>query len=88
MTVVALGPADCFTVASTTDPEKAYLVVRIIPCDAYPNGAWRCNCFAGQLGNVCTHVNQVKAKLGEPFRAKKPTRPTRPNLVSINGGVA
>ena len=83
--VVSIGPADVYAVTSLSNPNRCYQVTKFPPGDHFPTGGYRCDCIAGQFSKPCRHVNAVKARLAEPFRAKKPTRP---NLVSINGGVA
>jgi hypothetical protein len=64
--VGALGPADCYAVQSFTNPDRAYLVVRmegIVDDDWAMRGQWRCCCKAGLNGVPCRHIEAVKAKI-------------------------
>lgn len=64
--VGSLGPADCYAVQSFTNPERAYLVVRMegVADDGYAmHDQWRCCCKAGLNGVPCRHIEAVKAKL-------------------------
>jgi hypothetical protein len=74
-----LGPASTFAVQSSTDPERAYLVVRfdgIVDDDWAMRGQWRCCCRAGLNGVPCRHIEAVKARL-EWAKSLTPEKPVR-----------
>lgn len=82
-----LGRGDCYAVQSSTNPERAYLVVRFYgtPADAWSGwNQWRCNCPAGIRDVACRHIEAVKTHIAEP----EPPRPVRRHLSTIKGGAA
>lgn len=86
--VGSLGPADAYAVQSSTNPERAYLVVQfagIVDDDYAMQDQWRCCCRAGLNGVPCRHIEAVKA-----MQAKEHTESLAPvrHLFPLKGGAA